>query len=114
MRSVVGGALILFSAIAVGQVVLVVWGIIQTPYLACFAFLGLVTAMSYQMGSDISHRAELARQLQASETELHIPGAHRNCSKRCELGMWMWDIVVMKFGSRTKGAPCLASRRWKR
>ena len=91
---VVGGALILFSAIAVGQVVLVVWGIIQTPYLACFAFLGLIAAMSYQMGSDISHRAELARQLQASETELRETQERMElAANAAELGMWMWDIM---------------------
>ena len=49
---VVGGALIFFSAIAVGQVVLVVWGIIQAPFFACFAYLGLIAAMGYEMGSD--------------------------------------------------------------
>ena len=42
---VVGGALIFFSAIAVGQVVLVVWGFIQIPFLACFSYLGLIAAM---------------------------------------------------------------------
>src|SRR5207248_9586168 len=31
---VVGGALIFFSTIAIGQVVLVVWGIIELPFLA--------------------------------------------------------------------------------
>jgi hypothetical protein len=34
---IVGGALIFFSAIAIGEVVLVVWGIIQAPFLACFS-----------------------------------------------------------------------------
>ena len=91
---VVGGALILFSAIAVGQVVLVVWGIIQTPHLACFAFLGLIAAMGYQMSSDMLHRAELARQLQASEADLRGTQERMElAANAAELSMWMWDIV---------------------
>jgi two-component system sensor kinase FixL len=105
---VVGGTLILFSAIAVGQVVLVVWGIIQTPYLACFAFLGLIVAMSYQMGSDISHAAQLARQLQASETELRETQERMElAANAAELGMWMWDIVRDEVWITDKGRTLL-------
>jgi len=41
---VVGGALIVLGAIAIGQVVLVVWGIIRVPSLACFSYLGLISS----------------------------------------------------------------------
>src|SRR5215467_11651043 len=67
---VVGGALTFSSAIAIGQVVLVVWGIIEVPFLACFAYLGVITAMGYEISSDLVRRAHLARQLQASEADL--------------------------------------------
>src|SRR5947199_3994147 len=59
---VVGGALIFFSALAIGQVALVVWGIIQVPFLACFSYLGLIAAMGYEVSIDMLHRAKLSRQ----------------------------------------------------
>ena len=67
---VVGGALILFSAIAIVQVVLVVWGIIQAPFLACFSYLGLIAAMGYQMSGEMLQRTQLARELKAREADL--------------------------------------------
>ena len=59
---VVGSALILFSLIAVGQVVLVVWGIITIPFLAAFPFLGLLAAMAYELSSDMLRAGQLARE----------------------------------------------------
>src|SRR5262245_12436129 len=90
---VVGGALIFFSAIAIGEVVLVVWGIIQVPFLACFSYLGLVAAMGFQMSSDMLQRAQLARKLQASEVDLRETRQRMElAASAAELGMWMWDI----------------------
>ena len=112
---VVGGALILFSAIAVGQVVLVVWGIIQAPYLACFAFLGLIAAMGYQMSSDMLQRTQLARQLEANEADLREANKRMElAASAAELGSGCGTSCVMKFGLRTKGAPSLAWLRRKR
>src|SRR6266478_1324349 len=62
---VVGGALIFFSTLAIGQVMLVVWGVIQVPFLACFSYLGLIAAMGYQLSNDLLQKAQLARQLHA-------------------------------------------------
>ena len=101
---VVGGALILFSAIAVGQVVLVVWGIIQTPYLACFAFLGLIAAMGYQMSSEMLQRTQLARQLEANEADLREANKRMElAASAAELGMWTWDIVRDEIWITDKG-----------
>src|SRR5262245_40707391 len=90
---VVGGALIFFSAIAVGQVVLVVWGIIQVPFLACFSYLGLIAAMGYELSIDMLHRAKLSRQLQASEADLYEARERMElAANAADLGMWMWDV----------------------
>jgi two-component system, LuxR family, sensor kinase FixL len=90
---VVGSALILFSLIAVGQVVLVVWGIITIPFLAAFPFLGLLAAMAYELSSDMLRAGQLARELKASEAAL------RNTERGMELAVntagivvWTWDI----------------------
>src|SRR5712692_7120539 len=91
---VVGGALIFFSAIAVGQVVLVVWGIIQAPFLACFSYLGLITAMGYQMSNEMLHRTHLVRQLQASEADMReMQERMQVAADAAHLRMWEWDIV---------------------
>jgi len=91
---VVGGALILFSAVAIGEVVLVVWGIIQVPFLACFSYLGLIAAMGYELSSDMLHRADLARQLQLREAELLEAGERMElAASAAEIAVWMWDIV---------------------
>src|SRR5262249_29843924 len=91
---VVGGALIFFSAIAVGQVVLVVWGFIQVPFLACFSYLGLIAAMGYELSIDMLHRARLARQLAASEADLHEARERMElAANAADLGMWMWDVA---------------------
>jgi two-component system sensor kinase FixL len=90
---VVGGALIFFSLIAIGQVVLVVWGIIQVPFLACFSYLGLIAAMGYQMSSEMLRRAQLARQLETSEADLRETQQRMElAANAADLGMWMWDI----------------------
>ncbi len=100
----VGGALIFFSAIAIGQVVLVVWGIIQVPFLACFSYLGLIAAMGYQMSSDLLHRAELARQLQMSEADLRETHQRMElAASAAQLGMWMWDVVRNEIWITDKG-----------
>ena len=67
-----------------GQVVLVVWGIIQTPYFACFAYSGLIAAMGYQMSSEMLQRTQLARQLEANEVDLReSKGADGTRGQRC-------------------------------
>jgi PAS domain S-box-containing protein len=90
---IVGGALIFFTLIAAGQVVLVVWGIIQVPFFACFPFLGLLAAMGYELSRDMLRSAQLAHALNTSKEAL------RDIERRMELAanavgiiMWTWDI----------------------
>jgi len=101
---VVGGALILFSAIAVGQVVLVVWGFIQVPFLACFSYLGLIAAMGYELSIDMLHRAKLARQLAASQADLQETRERMElAANAADLGMWMWDVARDEIWITDKG-----------
>jgi signal transduction histidine kinase len=81
-----GVVLSLFSLIAVGQAVLVVWGIIQVPFLACFAILGLLAAMGYELSSDIFRAGQLARELEITEKRLNL------AADSADLGMWEWDF----------------------
>jgi len=101
---VVGGVLIFFSAIAVGQAVLVVWGLIQVPFLACFSYLGLIAAMGYELSIDMLHRAKLARQLATSEADLQEARERMElAANAAKLGMWMWDVARDEIWITDKG-----------
>src|SRR4029079_13379000 len=89
----VGGSMI-FGAILAWHVPLVIWGIIDVPFFLSFAYSGIVAAMGYELSYDLLHAAQLARQLQASETELRETQERMElAANAAELGMWMWDIV---------------------
>jgi PAS domain S-box-containing protein len=105
---VVGGALIFFSAMAIGQVVLVVWGFIQVPFLACFSYLGLIAAMGYELSIDMLHRAKLARQLAASQADLQETRERMElAANAADLGMWMWDVARDEIWITDKGRTLL-------
>src|SRR5882762_2192934 len=65
----VGGSMI-FGAILAWHVPLVIWGIIDIPFFLSFAYSGIVVAMGYELSSDISRAAPLARKLKASQAAL--------------------------------------------
>ncbi len=65
----VGGSMIL-GAILAWHVPLVIWGIIDIPFFLSFAYSGIVVAMGYELSSDITRAAQLARRLKASQAAL--------------------------------------------
>jgi two-component system, LuxR family, sensor kinase FixL len=87
-------ALTLFSLIGVGQALLVVWGIIQVPFLVCFVILGLLAAMGYELCSDIFQAAQLARRLNASQAALRKTERDMEIAVNAvDLALWTWDIA---------------------
>ena len=91
---VVGGSMIFLSAITAGQVMLVVWGILQAPFLACFAYLGLIAAMAYEMSSDLLRAAHLAGKLEVSQAALRkTEQCIEIAGKAVDLALWTWDIA---------------------
>jgi uncharacterized membrane protein YhaH (DUF805 family) len=71
-RALVLGGSMIFGSILAWHVPLVIWGIIDVPFFLCFAYSGIVAAMGYELSYDLMHAAQLARQLQASETDLRV------------------------------------------
>src|SRR5207249_11231762 len=65
----VGGSMIL-GAIVAWHVPLVIWGIIDIPFFLSFAYSGIVVAMGYELSSDITRAAQLARKLKANQAAL--------------------------------------------
>ncbi len=90
----IGGSIIFFGAIVAAQVTLVVWGIINVPFLGCFAYLGIVAALGYQLCDDTVRAAHLARELQASQAALHKTEQDMEiAANAADLALWTWDIA---------------------
>lgn len=64
---IVGGTTTFFGAIVAAQFALVILGIIQVPFFASFAYLGIVVALGYQLCNDAVRAAQLASELQIGE-----------------------------------------------
>src|SRR5437762_9153913 len=77
----------IFGAILAWHVPLVVWGVIEVPFFLCFAYLGIVAAMGYELSNDMARTVQLARELEASDKRLNL------AADSAGLGLWEWDIV---------------------
>ena len=64
---IVGGTTTFFGAIVAAQFAFVILGIIQVPFFASFAYLGIVVALGYQLCNDAVRAADLASELQVGE-----------------------------------------------
>ena len=92
----VGGSMI-FGAILAWHVPLVIWGIIEIPFFLCFAYSGIVAAMGYELSNDMAQRAQLARELEASDKRLNL------AADSADLGLWEWDIARNQIWITDKG-----------
>jgi two-component system, LuxR family, sensor kinase FixL len=100
---IVGGSMI-FGAILAWHVPLVIWGFINVPFFLCFAYLGIVAAMAYELSCDVLHASQFARRLQASEAELRETEERMQlAASAAKLGMWMWDIPRDEIWITNKG-----------
>lgn len=84
--AIVGGSIIFFFCASRGHALLVEKGLVQTPYLVSFAFLGVLIAMALELSADVLRAATLARQLRESERRADLAG------RAAELGFWTWDV----------------------
>jgi two-component system, LuxR family, sensor kinase FixL len=64
---IIGGTAALFGAVVMAQFALVMFGVIQVPFFASFAYLGIVIALGYQLCDDAIRAAHLASELQIGE-----------------------------------------------
>jgi two-component system, LuxR family, sensor kinase FixL len=92
----VGGSMI-FGAILAWHVPLVIWGVIEVPFFLCFAYLGIVAAMGYELSNDMARTIQLARELEASDKRLNL------AADSADLGLWEWDIVCNEIWITDKG-----------
>jgi signal transduction histidine kinase len=92
----VGGSMI-FGAILAWHVPLVIWGVIEVPFFLCFAYLGIVAAMGYELSTDMARTVQLARELEASDKRLNL------AADSADLGLWEWDIARNEIWITDKG-----------
>ena len=69
------------------QAVLVFWHIVDWPITASLFYLGIVVAMGYELSRDALRAAQLAQELQASETRMNLAATASG------LRLWEWDMV---------------------
>jgi two-component system sensor kinase FixL len=90
----VGGSIIFFGAIVAAQVTLVVWGVMQIPFFGCFAYLGIVAALGYQLCDDTVRGAQLSRKLEVSQATLRKTEQDMEIAANAvDLASWTWDIA---------------------
>jgi PAS domain S-box-containing protein len=93
---VVGGGIVTFVAISVGQTQMVIWGISHIPVLVSPPFLITVVAMAFELSRDLLRAARLARDLRDSEQRLDL------ATSAAGLGIWVWDIAGRKVQTTDK------------
>jgi PAS domain S-box-containing protein len=82
---VVGGGILIFVLLSMGQTQLVIWGISRSPPLASPPFLITLLAMAFELSRDLLRAASLARKLRDSEQRLDL------AASAAGLGIWVWD-----------------------
>jgi two-component system sensor kinase FixL len=91
---VVGGSSVVFIALTLIQTVLVVWGVIQAPFFYSLTFLGIILAMGYELSGGVLQAAQLARGLQAAQTDLRESEQRMTlAADAAKMGFWLRDLA---------------------
>jgi len=91
--AVVGGSIVLFIVLAAGMSALIHAGVVHTPYLISFPFLGVIVAMGFELSYDILRAAQTTRELRASEAALRESNTRVSlAASAANLGLWVWDV----------------------
>jgi PAS domain S-box-containing protein len=79
-----GGAIVFFAAAATGQIVLVLWGVVPTPFTISLFFLGIVVAMNFELSDEVFRAARLSDHLRESEARLR--------DITFSAADWVWEV----------------------
>jgi PAS domain S-box-containing protein len=87
------GGMFLFMSVATTHAALVNAGMVRSPYLLAFSYLGVLLAMGQELGADVVRARELAAELRASEAEvLERERRITLAARSAELALWTWDV----------------------
>lgn len=81
----VGSGVVLMVFVASAQTQLVIYGLVDWPFLITPAFLPPLLAMSLELSFDLLRASRLARELQESQLRLELAAASAS------LGLWVYD-----------------------
>jgi two-component system sensor kinase FixL len=76
---IVGGNVVFFLLAASGQAVAVFWGFVEWPLMSSVFYLGIIAAMSYELGGEA---LRLARELRVRDQQMTL------AAKAAKLGFW--------------------------
>jgi two-component system, LuxR family, sensor kinase FixL len=87
-----GGSMVFFVTAGAVHSALVERGVVQTPYLISFAFLGTILVMAYELSREVHRAAQLVRELHASEMDLRESEERMTqAAEAANLGVWHYD-----------------------
>ena len=90
----VGGSIVFFTSVSVGQSVMVFWGVVEAPIVASISLLGLVVVMGYELSGDVFRVSQLVGELQASEDQLRENEQRMSLAiNAANLGIWILDFA---------------------
>src|SRR6266446_6208492 len=90
---IVCGSAISFVTLALGMSTLVILGVIESPFFISLPYLGMISAMGYELSDNLLRAAQLAKKFQTSEAALRESEAHINlATSAANLGLWLWNI----------------------
>jgi PAS domain S-box-containing protein len=92
-----GGGLLFFIVAGTVHSELIQAGLIRSPFLISFAFLGIILAMAYELSRDVLRATYLARDLQTREMQLRETETQMSlASQSANFGMWVRDVTTGK------------------
>ena len=97
------GSLMFFITAAAQHAALVERGIVKSPYLISFAFLGVILTMAYGLSSDVLRASQLVVMLQASEAGLRESEERMTlAAEAANLGIWISDLARQEIWATQK------------
>jgi len=97
------GSLMFFITAAAQHAALVERGIVKSPYLISFAFLGVILTMAYGLSSDVLRASQLVVKLQASEAGLRESEERMTlAAEAANLGIWINDLARQEIWATQK------------
>ena len=83
----VGGSIVFFVVAATGQLILTLWGIVHAPITVSLFFMGIVTAMGYELSQEVLRAARLSDDLRESQERMAV------ATHAVNLGIGVRDLV---------------------
>jgi two-component system sensor kinase FixL len=83
---VVGGTVVLFYLVGGVQAFLTDLGVLHTPYLVSFCWMGILVVMAWELSNDQLRAEQLTHELRENQQRMSL------AARAADLGLWEWDI----------------------